>query len=82
MTCTYQIVPSGTTTPTAIPTTTETLTVPSISAFTDTDQYVKFVLPTIQVDPGDTVLLTILRQSGDGYSGELGLLRTTAVIAG
>ena len=82
LTCTYQIVPSGTTTPTAIPTTTETLTVPSISAFTDTDQYVKFVLPTIQVDPGDTVLLTILRQSGDGYSGELGLLRTTAVIAG
>lgn len=77
----WRRVPVGSTTPAALPTTDTTLLLGTPPTLTVGNQYVQLSLPSVTVQPGDTVLLTITRPGTDGYAGEVGFLHTVAAVA-
>lgn len=79
-TVTYRKIPRGTGTPQTLPSSDTALTVPSMPSIPVSSKYVEIVLPQFAITAGDTVQIVITRGAGDGYSGEVGILRTAAVL--
>lgn len=80
LTCTWIRIPRGSSTPVTIPTTTTALTMPSMAALNATNKYFEVSLPSVTIQPGDMLLLSVSRPASDSYSGEVGLIRVTTVI--
>lgn len=76
----YRRIPKGTAAPQALPTSDTTLEMPEPGAIVAGQSYVTVALPDIDITAGDTLLLTISRVAGDGYSPEVGVIRPTAVL--
>jgi hypothetical protein len=78
----YQIVarpPSGLSTPLTLTAGTTSLALTDTVALTP-DQYVEATSATVNVNPGDTVFLTVSRGAPDGYSGQVGVLELVGVL--
>jgi len=80
MTVGYRRLPRGTSTPQAIPTTDTALTLASLGSLVAGNKYVEAKTNQFNVVAGDTVQIVITRNTSDGYSGELGIIRTAAVL--
>lgn len=66
-------------TPTALPLSDSTLTIATSNSIT-ADSYIEVESSEYTVTAGDTVLVTLNRASGDGYSGEVGILLASLVV--
>jgi hypothetical protein len=80
LTAAYRVIPRGTATPAALPSSDTALTLGSVPTLSAGNRYIEVVSDPITVDPGDTVQLILTRSASDGYSGEVGLIRAAAVL--
>jgi hypothetical protein len=76
----YRRIPRGSLTGQALPGVDTAITLPTMPTIASGSQYVEVVLPQFAVAAGDTLQLLITRTASDGYSGEIGILRTAAVL--
>jgi len=81
LTYAWRRIPAGTSTPAALPASDTTLSAGTPPTLSAGNQYVRIALPSVTVQPGDAVLLTIRRAAGDAYAGEVGFVHTVAVVA-
>jgi hypothetical protein len=58
------------------------LAFPSAGVAVTPDGYVEVESDAVEVAAGDTVLVQLLRARGDGYAGEVGVLRSEGIITG
>jgi len=79
LTVTYRVIPAATGSPQTLPASDTSLTMPTPPVLASASQYYLATVPGIEVNPGDTVLVTIARPV-DAYAGEMGLIRATAVL--
>jgi hypothetical protein len=77
---TILVVPRATTTPATLPTAETNVTL-SPSGSVSANQYFLVDSEAFAVNPGDTVFYTVTRTTGDGYAGEIGVLRQGLVIS-
>jgi hypothetical protein len=79
LTATYRRLPQ-TTSVTAVPTTDASLPITTTKTVT-ADTYFDVLSSPVSIAAGDTVLISVSRATGDGYSGELGIIRAVAVVS-
>jgi len=80
LTVSYRRIPRGSLTPQALPASDTTLTLASLPSLSVGSQYVEGKTNQFAIAAGDTLQLVITRLSGDGYAGELGIIRAAAVL--
>lgn len=78
--CEWKRIPRGSTTPAAMPATLTALTGLATPTLGAASEYVEVESDEVTVQPGDTLVLTITRASGDAYTGEVGIVRASAVL--
>jgi hypothetical protein len=86
LTFTARIVPrpaSGLATPLDLPDDPEefSVTCPTTGILASSNQYVEATSTSFAVTAGDTIYYTVKRSASDGYAGEVGVMRQTAVVA-
>jgi hypothetical protein len=75
--------PSGLTTPVTLPLNTSetTLSITTTGTLANPYEYVEATSQKFVVAPGDIVFFTLGRNSGDGYTGEVGVVHITGIIS-
>lgn len=76
----YRRIPRGTGTPQVLPTTDTALTLGALPSLSVGSKYVEAKTEQFTIAAGDTLQLVITREASDGYAGEIGIIRTAAVL--